>query len=57
MWIGEVLKEAMNVVEKRTCFLKRASKSWNTLLNFHSNHVNGKTRSRKMRLGGVLRKT
>jgi hypothetical protein len=27
MWIGEVLKEAMNVVEKRACFLKRASKS------------------------------
>jgi hypothetical protein len=26
IWIGEVLKEAMNVVEKKTRFLKRASK-------------------------------
>jgi hypothetical protein len=24
MWIGEVLKEAMNVVEKRACFLEEA---------------------------------
>ncbi len=44
----------MNVVERRTLSLKRTSKSWNIPMISIVDHLNGKTRSRKMGLGGVL---
>jgi hypothetical protein len=46
----------MNVVERGTLSLKRISKSWNILMSSIADHLNGKTRSRKMGLGGVLTK-
>jgi hypothetical protein len=33
-WTFETLKEVTNVVEKRTCSLQRANKSWNMPMNF-----------------------
>jgi hypothetical protein len=50
MWI----EIAMDVIEKMTHSLKRASKTWNIILNSISDHLNGKTRSRNMRPRGVL---
>jgi hypothetical protein len=44
----------MDAVEIRTCYLRRANRSWNIHLHSLSNHLNGKTRSREMGLGGVL---
>jgi hypothetical protein len=32
-WTSETLKEAMDVVEKRTCYLQKANKSWNMPMN------------------------
>ncbi len=48
-WTTKTLEEVMNVVEKRTCSLKMASKSWNYFF-YHSN----KMRSRKVRPTCVL---
>jgi hypothetical protein len=48
MWMDETLKIAMDVVERGTHFLKRASRSWNIPMNSLSDHPSGKTRSRKM---------
>jgi hypothetical protein len=56
MWTNETLEATMDVVERRTCYLRRANRSWNILLNSLFDHLNGKTRSRKMGLGGVLTK-
>jgi len=44
----------MNVVERGTFSLKRTSKSWNIPMIFVADRLNGKTRSRKMGLRGVL---
>jgi len=44
----------MDVVERGTHSLRRAKKTWNIPLNSFSNHLHGKTRFRKMGLGGVL---
>jgi hypothetical protein len=54
MWTNEALKTTMDVVEKGTHSLRRTNKSWNIPMNSLSNHLNGKTRFRKMGLGGVL---
>ncbi len=54
MWIDEALETAMDVVERGTHSLRRTNKSWNIPMNFLSNHLNGKTRSKKMGLGGVF---
>jgi len=48
------LEATMDVVERRTCYLKRANRPWNILLNSLSNHLNGKTRFKKMGPRGVL---
>jgi hypothetical protein len=54
MWIDEALKATMDVVDKETHSLRRASKSWNIPMNSIVDHLNGKTKSKKMGPGGVL---
>jgi transposase-like protein len=54
MWTNETLKVAMDVIKRRTHSLKRANKSWNIPTNSFFYHLNGKTKSKKMALGGVL---
>jgi hypothetical protein len=56
MWTNEALEATMDVVERATHSLRRASKSWNIPMNSTTNHLNGKTRSRKMGPKGVLTK-
>jgi hypothetical protein len=46
--MDEALQTAMDVVERGTHSLKRANKSWNIPMSSLSNHLNGKTRSKKM---------
>jgi len=54
MWIDEALELGMDVIENGTFSLQRANKAWNIPMSSISNHLNGKTKSRKMGLGGVL---
>jgi hypothetical protein len=54
MWTDDALKTTMDVVERKTHSLIRANKTWNIILNSFSNHINGKTRSKKMRPKGVF---
>ncbi len=56
MWTNEALKEAMDAIEKRTYSIKRANKSWNILMSSLVDHLNERTKSKKMGLGGVLTK-
>jgi hypothetical protein len=56
MWINEVLKTVMDVIENGTHSMKRASKSWNIPMNSFTNHLNGKTKSKKMGPRGVFTK-
>jgi hypothetical protein len=44
----------MDVVEKWIHSLRRANKAWTIPLSSFSNHLNGKTKSRKMAPKGVL---
>jgi hypothetical protein len=53
-WIDEHLEEALDVMKKGVTSLKKANKHWNIPLTFLSNHLNGKTRSRKYGPLGVL---
>jgi hypothetical protein len=41
IWIDKTLEVAMNVVEKRTYALNKASNSWNIPMKFHLDHMNG----------------
>jgi hypothetical protein len=54
MWTYETLKTAMDVVERGTHSLKRAIKSWNIPMISIVDHLNGKTRSKKMEPRSVL---
>jgi hypothetical protein len=54
MRIDDALETKMDVVEKGTYSLIRANKTWNILLNSFFNHLNGKTRSKKMGPRGVF---
>ncbi len=42
MWINEAFKTTMDVVERGTHSLRKASKSWNIPMSSCSNHLNGK---------------
>jgi len=53
-WTSETLEEAMDAIEKRICILRRADRSWNIPLTSFCDHLNGKTRFRKMGLEGLL---
>jgi len=48
------LEEAMEVIKKGSHSLKKANQSWNIPLTSLSNHLNGKTRSKKMGPTNVL---
>jgi hypothetical protein len=48
MWIDEALELIMDVVENGTYYLQRANMAWNIPMNSISDHLNGKTRSKKM---------
>jgi hypothetical protein len=48
MWTNEMLKATMDVIKRGTHFLKRANKSWNIPMSSFANHLNEKTKSRKM---------
>jgi hypothetical protein len=54
MWTNETLEATMDVIERETYFLRKANSSWNILMNSFFYHLNGKTKSMKMGLGGVL---
>jgi hypothetical protein len=54
MWINQALKEAMNVIQRKKNSMRRASKSWNILINSLVDHLNRKTKSKKMAPRGVL---
>jgi hypothetical protein len=53
-WTSEALEEVMNVVKRCEASLMKVSKFWYILLTSLSNHLNGKTRSKKVGLASVL---
>jgi hypothetical protein len=50
----DALETTKDVIERRTDSLIKANKIWNLILNSFSNHLNGKTGSRKMGPRGVF---
>jgi hypothetical protein len=46
-WISEALEEAMDVIENGITSLRKSSKHWNVSFISLSDHLYGKTRSRK----------
>jgi hypothetical protein len=54
MWTNETLEATMAIVERGTHSLRRSSRSWNIPMSSFFDHLNGKTKSKKMGLGGVL---
>jgi hypothetical protein len=54
MWTNEALDLTMDVVENGTYSLWRANRAWNIPMSSIYDHLNGNTRSKKMRPGGVL---
>jgi hypothetical protein len=54
MWTNETLKATMDVVERGTHSLRRVNRLWNIPMNSLIDHLNGKTKSRKMGLKGML---
>jgi len=56
MWIDETLELRMDAIENGTFSIRMANKVWNIPMGSIFNHLNGKTKSRKMGLGGVLTK-
>jgi hypothetical protein len=56
MWINEPLEVVMDDVERGRCSLRKANMSWNIILSSFFDHLNKKTRFRKMESGGVLTK-
>ncbi len=51
---NEALEEAMDVIENGTISLKKASTHWNIPFTSLSNHLYGRTRSRKLGPIGML---
>ncbi len=49
-----MLEATMDVVDKKTHSLRRASKSWNIPMSSIANHLNRKTKFKKMGLRSVL---
>jgi hypothetical protein len=49
------LEEAMDVIENETTSQRKASKHWNIPLTSSSDHLYGKTKSRKLGPVGMLR--
>jgi len=53
-WINEALEEAMDAIENGTTSLRKANRHWNIPFISLSNHLYGKTKSRKLGLVGML---
>jgi hypothetical protein len=54
-WIDEaLLKKAMDAIESGKTSLRQTSRHWNKHCTFLSNHLNGKTKSKKGGLAHVL---
>jgi hypothetical protein len=54
-WIDEaLLKEAMDEIESGKTSLRQTSRHWNIPCTFLSNHLNGKTKSKKGGSASVL---
>jgi hypothetical protein len=54
--IDHQVEDAMDVVERGDTYLRKATMYWNIPLTSLSNHLNGRTRCRKVGLQGVLTK-
>jgi hypothetical protein len=54
MWIDETLEVAMDVIERGTHSLRKASRSWNLPMNSLVDHLHGETKFKKLGLGSVL---
>jgi hypothetical protein len=54
-WTIEMFKEAMDVIKNGRTSLKQANIHWNIPCTSLSNHLNGRTRSRKCGLASVLK--
>jgi hypothetical protein len=54
-WTIETLEEAMDIVERGHFSMIRASQHWHIPLTFLSNHLNDRTRPRKVGPQGILR--
>jgi hypothetical protein len=54
MWTNEALEATMDVVEIGRHSLRRANRSWNIPMSSFFDHLNGKTRFKKMGIRGVL---
>jgi len=55
-WTNQSLEEVMEAIERGTHSLRKENKFWNIPLNSLSDHLNGKTRSKKMGPTCVLTK-
>jgi len=53
-WTNQALKETMEEVERGTSTMKKASRDWGIPLSSFTDHLNGRTRSERIRFGGVL---
>jgi hypothetical protein len=53
-WKTKDLEEAMDTIDRRFTLLRKASQYWNIPLTSLSNHLTGKTTSRKCGPLGVL---
>jgi hypothetical protein len=49
-WVDETLKETMDAIENDNITLRKVSSLWSIPLSSLSNHLNGKTRSNKVRI-------
>ncbi len=54
MWTNLTLKTTMDIVEKRTHYLERVSKSWNVPLNSLSDYLIDKKKFKKIGPRGML---
>jgi hypothetical protein len=53
-WVVETLEKSMDIIQKRHFSMKRANQHWHIPLTSLSDHLNGKTRSRKVRPQGIV---
>ncbi len=53
-WIDETLKKAMDVIKSGKTSLRQTSRHWNIPCTFQSNHLNGKTKSKKGGLASLF---
>jgi hypothetical protein len=53
-WINEAFEETMDAIKCGNKTLRQASRLWNVPLNSLSIYLNGKTRTRKVGVGGNI---